>query len=152
MWVCSVTKTDSKPRSSAIRARVAGSIDSSVGKYATPKSTGAILSGSWLCLFGQRLRPDADGPLRVALRLDPERPVETGPHVLDRRCVGELDQLGLVEPPAQRLEQLIRNVDRRPADAFGVLEDKLLLLAEGGRVAEARQLAHLLLGDAAGMT
>src|SRR5262249_39687924 len=45
MWVCSVTKTDSKPRSSAIRASSAGSIDSSVGKYATPKSTARILSG-----------------------------------------------------------------------------------------------------------
>ncbi len=31
-WVCSVTKTDSKPRSSHIRASSAGSTDSSVGK------------------------------------------------------------------------------------------------------------------------
>src|SRR6266571_2428377 len=49
-------------------------------------------------------RHDAGGALREALRLDPDRLVETGAEVLDRDRVRELDDLGVVEVRAKPVE------------------------------------------------
>ena len=45
MWVCSVKKSDSKPRSCTIRASVAGSALSSVGKTPMPKCMAGSVFG-----------------------------------------------------------------------------------------------------------
>src|SRR6185436_4880164 len=96
----------------------------------TPDSvcnTGRLESAFAACHRRQPLRPDANRALRVALRSDPERPVESGAQVLDRRRVGQLDDLRLIESAPQPLEQLLGDVDWRAADRLGVLEDQLLV-------------------------
>ena len=73
-------------------------------------------------------RADAEAALGEALALDPERPVEPRPVVLERDDAGELDQLRLVEMLAQAVEQLVGHVDRAARDPGRVVEDELLQL------------------------
>src|SRR3954451_2429995 len=80
MWVCSGKKSDSKPRSSAMRASSSGATASSVGNIITPKSTSGAYRPPWETarMLDERLVRS----LHVLLLREQELHAEHEPHVL----------------------------------------------------------------------
>lgn len=73
----------------------------------------------------------------VTLRLHAQAEVEAAAQVLARDNVGQLDDLLVVVVRPEPLEQFVRDVERRRARAFGILERDPL----GVRVVRARPVA-----------
>src|SRR5262245_11758594 len=95
-------------------------------------------------------RPDVYGasrPFREALRLDPEAAVEPRPEILPRDRRGQLHHLLRVEVLAQAVEQLLRDVGRRPRQRHGETQDALLQLGERRALLEGGQVGQLPFAD-----
>src|SRR5579864_1998884 len=75
-------------------------------------------------------RDRANHSLTESGRADTEREVEPTAEVLERDHMRQFDELLVVELPPQSVKELVRDLDRRPAHADGIVENQFLAVGK----------------------